>query len=37
VRGFYVVDFWAGFWGAIVVSVVSFLIGGVIRRSERER
>ncbi|OHE82639.1 MAG: hypothetical protein A2107_11560 [Verrucomicrobia bacterium GWF2_62_7] len=37
VRGFYVVDFWAGFWGAIVVSVVSFLVGGAIRRSERER
>lgn len=37
VRGFYVADFWAGFWGAIVVSVVSFLVGGVISRSERGR
>lgn len=35
VRGFYVADFWAGFWGAIVVSVVSFLVGGVIQRNDR--
>jgi len=37
VRGFHVADFWAGFWGAIVVSVVSFLVGSLVRRSERER
>jgi putative membrane protein len=37
VRGFSVADFWAGFWGAIVVSVVSFLVGGVMRRSAQER
>lgn len=36
VKGFYVADFWAGFWGAIVVSIVSFLVGGIIRRGERE-
>lgn len=37
VRGFYVVDFWAGFWGAIVVSVVSFLVGLMVRGNERGR
>ena len=37
VHGFYVADFWAGFWGAIVVSVVSFLVGVVIRGGERGR
>ena len=36
VRGFYVADFWAGFWGAIVVSLVSFVVGGVIRRGPLE-
>ncbi len=36
VRGFHVVDFWAGFLGAIVVSLVSFLVGGVMRRGARE-
>ena len=37
VRGFYVADFWAGFWGAIVISVVSFIVGGVFRRGENGR
>ena len=36
VRGFYVADFWAGFWGAIVVSLVSFFVGGVMRRGAQE-
>lgn len=35
VRGFYVADFWAGFWGAIVVSLISFLVNGLIGRGER--
>lgn len=37
VRGFYVADLWAGFWGAIVVSVVSFLVGLIVRGKERRR
>jgi putative membrane protein len=37
VRGFYVADFWAGFWGAIMVSIVSFLVGLVVRPNERGR
>ncbi|MCX6907384.1 MAG: phage holin family protein [Verrucomicrobia bacterium] len=37
VRGFYVADFWAAFWGAIVVSIVSFLVGTVVRGGERGR
>lgn len=37
VSGFYVASFWAGFWGAIVVSIVSFLVGAVIRGGERGR
>lgn len=37
VHGFYVADFWAGFGGAIVVSVVSFLVGVVIRGSDRRQ
>ncbi|MBI5683888.1 MAG: phage holin family protein [Verrucomicrobia bacterium] len=37
VRGFYVTDFWAGFWGAIVVSIVSFLVGVMVRGNERAR
>ncbi len=36
VQGFRVTDFWAGFWGAIVVSVVSFLVGAIVRRRERD-
>jgi putative membrane protein len=30
VKGFYVVDFWSGFWGAIVVAVISFIVNGLI-------
>ncbi|MFA6561401.1 MAG: phage holin family protein [Verrucomicrobiia bacterium] len=37
VRGFYVADFWAGFWGAIVVSIVSFLVGVIVRGDKRGR
>lgn len=37
VSGFYVADFWAGFWGAIVVSVVSFLVGWMVRGNEHRR
>lgn len=37
VNGFYVADFWAGFWGAIVVSVVSFLVGWMVRGNEHRR
>lgn len=35
VSGFHVADFWAGFWGALVVSAVSFLIGAIVRRGEQ--
>jgi len=30
VKGFYVADFWSGFWGAIVVAVISFIVNGLI-------
>jgi putative membrane protein len=30
IRGFYVQDFWAGFWGAMAYSVISWLLAGII-------
>jgi putative membrane protein len=35
VKGFAVADLWAGFWGALVVSVISFLVNGLIGGGER--
>jgi putative membrane protein len=33
--GFYVDGFWPAFWGAVVVSIVSVILSGLVRESER--
>ena len=35
--GFWVVDFWAAFWGALVISLVSLALTLLIRGEEKER
>ena len=37
VKGFHVESFWAAFWGAMVVSIMSFLVNGLIGSRERVR
>jgi putative membrane protein len=31
VEGFYVRDFWAALWGALIVSVTNFILSGLLR------
>jgi putative membrane protein len=33
--GFYVRDFWAAFWGALVVSIVSMALTAIVREERR--
>jgi len=35
--GFYVDGFWAAFWGALIVSLVSMILSGVFREKELKR
>jgi putative membrane protein len=37
IPGFYVPGYWAAFWGAIVMSIVSWVLSLVIREPESER
>jgi len=32
---FYVADFWSAFWGAVVISIVSFFLNLLVREGER--
>lgn len=34
--GFYVNDFWAAFWGALIVSIVSVILSFLVREAETE-
>lgn len=35
--GLYIDGFWAGFWGAIVLAIISWLIGLIFRPATRDR
>ena len=35
--GFYVDGFWSAFWGALIVSVVSVILSGVVREDRDEK
>lgn len=32
VKGFYVAGFWPAFWGALILSVVSWLVSGLLKK-----
>jgi putative membrane protein len=37
IPGFHVAGFWAAFWGAIVVSIISWFLSLIIREPQEER